>query len=105
MDITSEKVSLFDNEIRLLALTKNLTKIIGTTILNRLYYKFVPQGATFIAILSESSITIHTYPEKNLMCVEIHTCGLNSDVIGCIEHIEQLFGKNYVKNYTESGEF
>lgn len=105
MDIKTDAIKLYDNEFRLVALAKNLVTIIGTVILDKLYHKFQPVGASFVVILSESSITIHTYPEKELICIEIHTCGIDSNVLGCVPYLETVFGINYKKQYTESDEF
>ena len=39
--------------------------------------KFEPQGVTAIALLAESHISIHTWPESNYSAVDIFTCGQN----------------------------
>ena len=39
--------------------------------------KFDPQGVTAIALLAESHISIHTWPESNYSAVDIFTCGQN----------------------------
>ena len=39
--------------------------------------KFDPQGVTAIALLAESHISIHTWPESNYSAVDIFTCGKN----------------------------
>lgn len=43
-------------------------------ILNKAEYKFTPQGITIIYMLSESHISIHTFPEKNYAAMDIYTC-------------------------------
>ena len=37
------------------------------TVLNIAKYKFEPQGFTLVALLAESHISFHTYPEKELL--------------------------------------
>lgn len=37
--------------------------------------KFIPEGITIIALLSESHISFHTYPEHNCLFFDIFTCG------------------------------
>ena len=39
------------------------------------YEKFIPQGVTIFAILAESHLAIHTWPEKGCAAVECFTCG------------------------------
>ena len=52
-------------------------KLANATVLNLISNKFKPQGVTAIALLSESHISIHTWPESNYSAVDIFTCGQN----------------------------
>ena len=52
-------------------------KLAKATVLNLISNKFEPQGVTAIALLSESHISIHTWPESNYSAVDIFTCGTN----------------------------
>jgi S-adenosylmethionine decarboxylase len=47
----------------------------NATLLEELKYEFTPQGVTVICLLSESHISIHTWPEKEYAAVDIFTCG------------------------------
>ena len=59
-------------------------KFAKATVLNLISNKFEPQGVTAIALLAESHISIHTWPESNYSAVDIFTCGRNMlpDVAG-----------------------
>ncbi|HEY8371819.1 MAG TPA: adenosylmethionine decarboxylase [Pseudonocardiaceae bacterium] len=37
--------------------------------------KFEPQGVTVLALLSESHASIHTYPERGSLFLDVFTCG------------------------------
>ena len=50
-------------------------KLANATVLNLISNKFAPQGVTAIALLAESHISIHTWPESNYSAVDIFTCG------------------------------
>ena len=52
-------------------------KLANATVLNLMSNKFEPQGVTAIALLAESHISIHTWPESNYSAVDIFTCGQN----------------------------
>ena len=52
-------------------------KFAKATVLNLISNKFEPQGVTAIALLAESHISIHTWPESNYSAVDIFTCGRN----------------------------
>lgn len=45
------------------------------TILGEDSYKFYPQGFTGLLLLSESHISIHTYPERGYAAIDVYTCG------------------------------
>ncbi len=52
-------------------------KLANATVLNLMSNKFEPQGVTAIALLAESHISIHTWPESYYSAVDIFTCGKN----------------------------
>ena len=45
------------------------------TILGERSHKFEPQGFTGLLLLSESHISIHTYPERGYAAIDVFTCG------------------------------
>ena len=44
------------------------------TILTKTQHKFEPQGLTILYMLSESHISIHTFPEQHYLALDIYTC-------------------------------
>ena len=52
-------------------------KFANATVLNLISNKFEPQGVTAIALLAESHLSIHTWPESYYSAVDIFTCGQN----------------------------
>ena len=46
-----------------------------STLLKFTSHKFEPQGVTAIALLAESHLSIHTWPELGYAAVDIFTCG------------------------------
>ena len=55
----------------------NAAKLANATVLNLISNKFEPQGVTAIALLAESHLSIHTWPEEHYSAVDIFTCGKN----------------------------
>ena len=47
----------------------------GATLLNLITHRFEPQGVTGLALLAESHISIHTWPELGYAAVDVFTCG------------------------------
>ena len=54
-------------------------------------HKFDPQGVTSIAMLAESHISIHTWPEKGMAVCDVFTCGDTAEPQLAVEYMrEQL---------------
>ena len=51
------------------------SKVAGANLLNMITHKFHPQGVTGLALLSESHISIHTWPESRYAAIDVFTCG------------------------------
>ena len=51
----------------------------GVTLLDLKIHLFQPQGATAIALLAESHLSIHTWPEQNYIAIDVFTCGESVD--------------------------
>ena len=79
-------------------------KYAKATVLNLISNKFDPQGVTAIALLAESHISIHTWPESKYSAVDIFTCGQNMlpelasqyliDVLKAEEHSLRVIQRN-----------
>lgn len=57
---------------------------------------FFPSGITILILLSESHISLHTYPEKKSLFLDIFTCGeKNPEIIlnKIINHFEKKDGR------------
>ena len=50
-------------------------KIAGAKLLNLITHRFYPQGVTGLALLAESHISIHTWPESRYAAIDVFTCG------------------------------
>jgi S-adenosylmethionine decarboxylase proenzyme len=51
----------------------------GATVCDMVSKRFVPQGVTVLALLSESHASLHTYPEVGSMFLDVFTCGNRAD--------------------------
>jgi len=50
-------------------------KVAGATLINLVTHSFNPQGVTGLALLAESHISIHTWPEIGYAAIDVFTCG------------------------------
>ena len=58
----------------------------GNTMLKTIRHKFEPQGLSCVALLKESHMSIHTYPERNYVAMDLYTCG-NGDPMEALDYI------------------
>mgnify|MGYP000007971409 CR=1 FL=1 len=54
-------------------------------------HKFDPQGVTCVAMLAESHISIHTWPEKKMAVCDIFTCGEHTKPKKGVEYMKMMF--------------
>lgn len=66
---------LLDNEAFIKEAVSNAADASGATLLGLISHKFEPQGVTAVALLSESHISIHTWPEHGYAAIDAFTCG------------------------------
>jgi len=44
------------------------------SILNKSEHKFEPEGLTILYLLSESHLSVHTFPERKYIAIDLYTC-------------------------------
>lgn len=53
------------------------------------FHKFAPQGVSGVVIISESHLTIHTFPEHGYASVDVYTCGTTVDPLDAVLWIQK----------------
>lgn len=69
-----KNIELLNNVSQLKELLDNICTLYNYSILNKIEHVFEPQGSTIIYMLSESHISIHTFPEKEYIAFDLYTC-------------------------------
>ena len=90
-----------NDERCLIDLLENAAAASGATVVQTIFKKFEPQGVTVICLLSESHISIHTWPEEGKAAVDVYTCGDCNPKIGCDIIKEQLYAQSHTLSYIE----
>ena len=86
-----------NDESFLRCILSNAAKLANATVLNLISNKFEPQGVTAIALLAESHLSIHTWPESSYSAVDIFTCGQNMKPERASKYlIEALMAKEHL---------
>jgi S-adenosylmethionine decarboxylase len=79
----------------------------GATVLSVQSKQFEPQGATVLVLLSESHLSIHTYPEKGFAAIDCYTCGDTVDPQAAIDYLvnvlkpEKTYAKKLIRGVGE----
>ncbi len=66
-----------NDELYLRCQLNSAAKLAKASVLNIVSNKFEPFGVTAIALLAESHLSIHTWPESYYSAIDIFTCGRN----------------------------
>ena len=90
-----------DDEYCLIDLLEYAAAASGATVIQTISKKFEPQGVTVLCLLSESHISIHTWPEEGKAAVDVYTCGDCNPKIGCDIIIQQLYATDHKLTYIE----
>jgi S-adenosylmethionine decarboxylase len=69
-----ENLELLNDISQLKELLDTICKQNNYTILQKTEHVFEPQGCTILYMLSESHISIHTFPEKEYIAFDLYTC-------------------------------
>uniref|UniRef100_A0A832I9N4 S-adenosylmethionine decarboxylase proenzyme n=1 Tax=Pseudothermotoga hypogea TaxID=57487 RepID=A0A832I9N4_9THEM len=70
---------------------KNAAIIAGATIVGSSFHRFLPYGVSGVVVISESHLTIHTWPEYRYAAIDLFTCGEDTDPWKAFEYLKQVF--------------
>lgn len=59
----------------------------GAEIREVAFHQFAPHGVSGVVIISESHLTIHSFPEHGYASIDVYTCGNKVDPIVAVEYI------------------
>jgi len=76
---------------------RDMVAALDVNLLDLKVYPFSPVGVTGIAIVSESHLVIHTWPEYGYAAVDIFTCGAQRDPQAAIDVLRQHFQPEHVQ--------
>ena len=57
------------------ATLREAAQVAKSTLLKQVAYQFEPCGVTALALLAESHISVHTWPESGYIAIDVFTCG------------------------------
>lgn len=89
LDFSTPDFQKLEDPAFTLQLLEEITLLCDFQVVARSYKKFEPQGLTAMLLLAESHISIHTWPEKNLFCMDIFTCKGNLEIPAIFAILQQ----------------
>lgn len=93
-------LELLNNVTNLKLLLDNICSKHNYTILQKIEHSFDPQGCTILYMLSESHISIHTFPEKEYIAFDLYTCRYYDDNDVYMQIYDFLISELDAKNET-----
>lgn len=63
----------------------------GAHVVGAHFHRFEPHGVSGVVVISESHLTIHTWPEYGYAAVDVFTCGAQVDPPAAVEALEAAF--------------
>ena len=100
-----------NDELYLRCQLNSAAKLAKASVLNIVSNKFEPFGVTAIALLAESHLSIHTWPESQYSAIDIFTCGRNMkpklasqfliESLEASNHLLKTFAREYPSEIVE----
>ncbi len=87
----SDKLIINDST-KMLKIMEDVAKRVGAKILHSYTYQFSPQGVTAVVVISESHLSIHTWPEWNVAAFDFFTCNPKMDGETVVKYVAKKIG-------------
>jgi S-adenosylmethionine decarboxylase len=75
LDVSGAPFATLDDPILVETLLVDAVKTMGAKVLGIHIHRLSPQGVSGVVVISESHLTIHTWPERGEAAVDLFTCG------------------------------
>lgn len=92
VEFTGCDTSTLDNLKKLRKIMRAAAVMAGATIVNTTAHRYAPHGVTVMVVISESHLSVHSWPEYGYAAVDIFTCGESVDPYKALECIKQELG-------------
>jgi S-adenosylmethionine decarboxylase len=77
-------------------LLDEIVKVCDLHVVNEVGHQFAPSGYTYLFLLSESHMSIHTYPEYGSCYMDIFCCNPTFQHLLALETVKRLFQTEHV---------
>jgi spermidine synthase len=91
------KKTFLNDPVKLEQIIRNAIEYSGLHFEKIITHKFNPVGVTLLAIISESHIGLHTYPEAGHLSLDVFTCSHPNKQLKLIEYLQKVLKPKSVK--------
>ncbi len=93
IELVSENPANLEKE-KLVDVFKTFCEKMNLHQVNSFIHVFEPYGISFLIVLEESHLAVHSWPEKNYMHIDMVTCTKeDTKLLKILENLELLFGE------------
>ncbi len=96
-ELTGCDAIVLDDLEKLQAIFKTAAEKAGATVVNATSHRFAPHGVSVVVVISESHVSVHTWPEYRYAAVDFFTCGETVDPHKGLDYIKQALGATGAK--------
>lgn len=82
---------LLNDALLIQKVLQEAAKTAQATLLHLTLHQFHPQGITALALLAESHISIHTWPEIGYAAIDVFTCGQRTKPEKACQYLVKIF--------------
>ncbi len=96
MDASGCNPEILNNLEALKQILKDAAEKANATVLNVAFHHFTPQGVSGVVVVSESHLSVHTWPEYGYAALDFYTCGEADPNLAC-EYVAEKIGATSVQ--------
>lgn len=92
LDVAGAPFATLDDPVLVETLLVDAVKQMGAKVLGIHIHRLSPQGVSGVVVISESHLTIHTWPERGEAAVDLFTCGDRTRARAAVEALAASLG-------------
>lgn len=92
LDVAGAPFATLDDAVRIERALVDAVGAMGAKVLGIHIHRLMPQGISGVVVISESHLTIHTWPERGEAAVDLFTCGEASSARAAVEALAKALG-------------
>jgi S-adenosylmethionine decarboxylase len=92
LDVAGVPFGTLDNPALVERLLAATVELMGASLLGVHVHRLAPQGVSGVAVITESHLTIHTWPERGEAAIDLFTCGDAPRARAALESLRESLG-------------